>query len=182
MEGRPLKAGDILRKGPGDFSGAERSLPDAFIPEYPRELNCRIIPGPQAHYFENLHVFYENPYEITAKADRMGFRLKGPTLTLRAEAPESIISEAIVPGAIQVPAEGQPIVLMVEQTVGGYAKIGVVSTPDRWRLAQLRPGDKVRFEPVDIETAQSLYKAAMDRLDEIHRILNTLTAVKGGKT
>ncbi len=163
LDGRPLKAGDILRKGQGNASG-EKSLPEALIPAYPREMTCRVLPGPQESSFDNLDTFYGSPYQITAKADRMGYRLKGPILTFKPTAPKSIISEAVVPGAIQVPADGQPIVLMGEQTVGGYAKIGVVTTPDRWRIAQLRPGDTLRFERTDVATAQRDYREAMARL------------------
>ncbi len=171
LDGRPLRAGDTLRKGKGKAPG-EKYLPEKFIPPYPREIIVHVIPGPQASFFEDIEAFYKSPYEVTAKADRMGYRLKGPTLTFKSSAPKSIISEAIVPGAIQVPADGQPIVLMGEQTVGGYAKIGVLATPDLWRIAQLRPGDKVRFEKTDIKTAQQEYREAMAQLRTIREVLS----------
>jgi biotin-dependent carboxylase-like uncharacterized protein len=170
IDGRPLQAGDILRAADGRAT-AGKAVPEAFIPPYPRDITCRVIPGPQSDFFENVETFYASPYEVTAKADRMGYRLKGPVLTFKPSAPKSIISEAIVPGTIQIPADGQPIVLMGEQTVGGYAKIGVVTTPDRWRLAQLRPGDKVRFERIDIETAQREVNTIMAHLRALCDIL-----------
>ncbi len=168
IDGRPLQAGDILRKGSGG-SFPLKSLPENLIPSYPREITCHVIPGPQESLFENLETFYTTPYEVTAKADRMGYRLKGPVLVFKPGVPQSIVSEAVVPGAIQVPADGQPIVLMGEQTVGGYAKMGVLTTPDCWRLAQLRPGDKVTFEPIGIEKAQQIYKAQQRMLREIRQ-------------
>lgn len=170
IDGRPLKAGDVLKKGGGN-SHSLKTLPDDFIPDYPREINCRVIPGPQESFFENRETFYGTPYGVTAKADRMGYRLKGPILVFKPAAPQSIISEAVVPGTIQVPADGQPIVLMGEQTVGGYAKIGALITPDTWRLAHLRPGDQVRFERIGIEAAQQEYRKAMALLEALHDTL-----------
>jgi len=170
LDGRPLKAGDILRKGEGT-AVRDLALPESFIPAYPREITCRVVAGPQASFFENLETFYSAAYEVTAKADRMGYRLKGPALAFKPSAPQSIVSEAVVPGAIQVPADGQPIILMGEQTVGGYAKIGGVITPDLWRIAQLRPGDKIHFTPINVETAQAAYREAMKRLYDLQRAL-----------
>jgi len=170
IDGRPLKAGDLLKKGTSK-TFQEGSLPSDLIPPYPRDITCRVIPGPQSDFFANTETFYASPYEVTAKADRMGYRLKGPRLVFKPGGPQSIVSEAVVPGTIQVPADGQPIVLMGEQTVGGYAKIGVLITPDRWRLAQLRPGDKVLFEPIDIETAQQIYRSHQRLLGKIQQTL-----------
>jgi len=170
VDGRPIKAGDILQKGKGkDICG--KTLPEDLTPLYPREMVCHVISGPQAHFFENIEDFYNAQYEVTSKADRMGYRLKGPSLVFRKGAPASIISEAIVPGAVQVPADGQPIVLMVEQTVGGYAKAGVITTPDRWRLAQLRPGDKVLFKPVNVLEARKQLRDVFTELEKIRTSL-----------
>lgn len=170
IEGRPLKAGDIIYVGEGE-NVSPRRLPDKFILMYTREITCHVISGPQAHLFEDLNTFYENPYEVTPKADRMGYRLKGPSLVFKSDVPKSIISEATVPGTVQVPADGQPIILMTEQTVGGYSKIGVITTPDRWRLSQLRPGDIIHFKGIDIESAQKNYRDAKSLLEKIRQVL-----------
>jgi len=170
ISGRPIKAGDVLRKGKGN-NPCGKAFPGNLIPSYPREITCHVIPGPQAGFFENIGDFYNTPYEVTSKADRMGYRLKGPSLVFKKEVPASIISEAIVPGAIQIPADGQPIALMVEQTVGGYAKVGVITTPDRWRLAQLRPGDKVLFEPVGVLEAQKQLRDTLTGLEKLKTLL-----------
>jgi biotin-dependent carboxylase-like uncharacterized protein len=170
INGGPITAGDILRKGKSERD-CGKTFPEDLIPSYPRERICHVISGPQAHFFGNIEDFYNTPYEVTSKADRMGYRLKGIPLVFREGAPASIISEAIVPGAIQIPADGQPIVLMVEQTVGGYAKVGVITTPDRWRLAQLRPGDKVSFKPVSVLEAQKQLRDTLAELEKLKVLL-----------
>ena len=109
---------------------------------------------------------------VTAKADRMGYRLQGPDVNPLKQMPRSIISEPSMPGGIQIPADCQPIVLFVEQTVGGYTKIATVISPDLSRLAQAVPGDSVRFESVNLETAHGIYREEVVRLDRITGILS----------
>ena len=95
---------------------------------------------------------------VTAKADRMGYRLQGPAIAMRAGMPPSIVSEPSMPGSIQIPADAQPIILFVEQTVGGYAKIATLISVDLSRVAQATPGDNIRFESIDLERAHALYR------------------------
>ncbi|MEM7695859.1 MAG: urea amidolyase [Pseudomonadota bacterium] len=107
-----------------------------------------VLPGPQTHLFDAaVRARLEEPFALTQKLDRMGYRLKGPTLTAHTH---DIISDGIVEGAIQVPGNGEPIVLCADrQPTGGYPKIGVVARADLPRLTQLRPGATVRFVWID---------------------------------
>ena len=157
--GRQLIKGDILHRGAGPLLGSPRELPVAWIPQYGREITLRALPGPQDDAFrEGIGAFFGTLYEVTQQADRMGCRLTGPPVRRDAGAPESIVTEPTMPGNVQVPADGQPIILLVEQTSGGYAKIATVITVDLPRVAQAVPGSIVRFEQVTLETAHGLYR------------------------
>jgi antagonist of KipI len=104
---------------------------------------------------ETLRAFLSGTYQVTPQSNRMGYRLAGPALRHRGEA--DIVSEAVVTGSIQVPADGQPIVLMADrQTTGGYAMIATVVSADLPAMAQARPGAKVSFRPIGVDDAQAL--------------------------
>jgi allophanate hydrolase subunit 2 len=105
-----------------------------------------VIPGPQEDLFhpDGLETLHGAAWKVTTQNDRMGYRLEGPPVRLRGAA--DIITDAVVPGAVQVSGDGKPMVLMVDcQTTGGYAKPFTVIGPDLRRLAQARAGDGVRF-------------------------------------
>ena len=130
------------------------------------------MPGPQDDFFDQgLEVLFSSTYKVSAKADRMGYRLEGPAVSLGADAPKSIISEPCLPGGVQIPPDEQPIILLVEQTVGGYAKAVTVASPDLARVAQARPGDSVRFQRIDLETAHGLLAQSREGLERIRRSL-----------
>ncbi len=97
----------------------------------------------------------------------MGYRLGGPAVRRDPGAPESIVTEPTMPGNIQIPADGQPIILLVEQTSGGYAKIATVIATDLSRVAQALPGTVVRFERVTLETAHRLYRDQQQQLQSL---------------
>lgn len=157
LQGRALQAGDILVRGPGRLNAGQMRLPRH--PAYSSEINLRAIPGPQDDCFiSSLYTFFSACYKVTDKVNRMGYRLHGPVLSRDPDAPKSIISEPSASGSIQVPPDGQPIILLVEQTIGGYTKIATVVTADLFKIAQARPGDRVRFHSVTIETAHELYQ------------------------
>lgn len=150
LDGRVLRAGDRLPCAPagGAAQAPLRRSPRPFAhPAGP----IRVLPGPQDDAFDAdaWAVFSASGWQVTREADRMGLRLQGPPLRHALGHGADIVSEAIVPGAIQVPASGQPIVLGVDaQTIGGYAKIATVIAADRPRLAHARPGTVLRFAVV----------------------------------
>lgn len=158
--GRPLRAGDCLHIGPSTtaYQGLEYwSLVDEFRPRHPIDAEVRFVLGPQSSWFssEALDSFQLEPYGVLAQSDRMGVRLTGPavTRTTRLE----MNSEPVSAGAIQVPPDGQPIVLMPDcQVIGGYPKIGHVITVDLPVVAQLRPGETLRFRECPLNYAQNL--------------------------
>lgn len=155
--GRPLQEGDVLTLGETPAPPSGRQLAYRLRPRYNKEITLRAVPGPQSEAFtdESIHTFFREAYEITPRSDRMGYQLKGPPLTHKERA--DILSDAIAPGSVQVPAEGMPIVLMADrQTTGGYAKIATVVSYDLPRLAQAGPGCKVRFEPIEVTEAGKL--------------------------
>ena len=119
----------------------------------------RVVPGPQADYFDaaTLQAFFATPYQVSAEADRMGVRLLGPALRHRADKGSDIVSDATVPGAIQVPGNGQPIVLLADgQTAGGYPKIGTVISADLPRLALAPIHSVLHFEAVTVAQAEAI--------------------------
>lgn len=158
--GRALQAGDILPIGRGSRALIPK-CPQGFIPAYTKNPLIRVVMGPQAETLipESLNDFLSMPYEVTDRWDRMGYSLKGPVLTHAGQA--DIVSDGTVFGAIQVPGNGQPIVLMADrQTIGGYAKPAAVVSVDLPILAQLVPGDSIRFQSVSLWDARELSVSA----------------------
>lgn len=154
MHGRALKKDDLL---PVSASAPVRRhwLPPAQRPTYHHRATLRVIPGYQEHNFSRLDQrrFFSADYAVSDRCDRMGYRLEGPVV--RADI-DGIVSEGIALGAIQFPADGQPIVLLNDrQTIGGYPKIGCLFSVDCAVLGQLRPGDSVNFTPVSEESAHN---------------------------
>jgi antagonist of KipI len=112
----------------------------------------RVTAGPQAERFASE--LYAAAYTVSEESNRMGLRLRGPAIP---SPPGGMLTEGVPLGAVQVPPDGQPIVLFVDhQTTGGYPKPANVISADFWRLGQLRPRDEVRFELVTIEQALRL--------------------------
>ncbi len=147
--GRALAGGDTLRIGPAPAVGRfspRRSLPAALVPPCGGDVRLRVLAGPQEDMFasDGIATFFSSAYTVTDRNDRMGYRLEGPAIRHNGEA--DIITDALAPGAVQVPGDGMPIVMMADcQTSGGYAKIGTVIGPDLRLLAQSRRGDSVHF-------------------------------------
>ena len=167
-KGRTLKKGDIIQSIEGSLLNKPRYLPESWIPLYSEEVLLHAIPGPQDDFFdEGMETLFQSEFSVTDKADRMGYRLQGPSIQLKGKMPKSIISEPTMPGGVQIPADRQPIVLLAEQTVGGYAKIATVISPDLSRIAQAIPGNTVRFEQVSLESAHRLYHEQAYRMQTI---------------
>ena len=166
--GRPLKKGDLLKTGEGELLKATRRLPAGQIPTFSSQIILRAVPGPQDDFFqEGMTIFFQSEFKVSPSADRMGYRLHGPAIGIREDMPKSIISEPSIPGGVQIPADEQPIILLVEQTVGGYTKIATVISTDLSRVAQAVPGNAILFERVTLETAHSLYRDRERVLQEI---------------
>lgn len=166
--GRPLKEGDVIQSGDAKLLNTPLKFPTDLIPKHLSEIIIRAIPGPQDDFFqEGLDTLFQSDYMVSTKADRMGYRLQGPNIKLAEGMPKSIISEPTMPGGVQIPADEQPIILLVEQTVGGYTKIVTVISTDLPKVAQATPGDTIRFEKVTLETAHSLYQERQKLLQDM---------------
>lgn len=151
--GTRLRAGQILlprRKQPdASVEGvARRLLIEAERRHYASEERFKLLPGPQFEAFSEKarRALVASPWLVSTLSDRTGYRLEGPAL----EVPASIRSEPVLPGSLQVPGSGRPIVTMVDgPTVGGYPKIGILADADRDRLAQCAPGTQLFFQWAD---------------------------------
>ena len=169
FDGRLLQSGDILRRGrslPPLIELSAHTLAEEARPPYNGSPTVEVIPGPQTENFgqESMDTFLSNPYKVSLSSDRMGYRFEGPRLALPGGA--DLTSEGLIAGAIQVPADGQPILMMADcATAGGYPKIASVISADLPLVAQCTPGrDEVRFRITTIEAAQEKYRQEMHKL------------------
>jgi len=158
LEGRALRKEDRLRVFaaalPRPWRIARRAVPD-----YEGEPAIRVVLGPQDDRFtrDGIAALLETPYQMLPQSDRMGARLRGERISHSRG--HDIISDGIALGSIQVPGDGQPIVLLVDrQSTGGYAKLATVCSFDIGRIGQLKPGRSLRFQAVTIEDAHRLLR------------------------
>jgi len=158
----PLNAGVRLEAESNRRYG--RNAPEAWPMTVAEAGMLRILPGLQRDWFEEPSRFEATTWTVAASSNRMGIRLTGDVLR---RVPREMISEPVAPGSVQVANDGQPIILGVDgQTIGGYPKIAHVIDADLDRLAQLRPGETIRFRLVDeqeAETARRQRKMHLDR-------------------
>ncbi len=155
--GRALRSGDLLPVGDAAVRQARRAVdPPPFLHSGP----LRATRGPQAEWFgEEL---YRGSWAVSEESNRMGLRLRGEPIPSPAG---HMLTEGVGLGAVQVPPDGQPIILFVEhQTTGGYPKPASVISADFWCLGQLRPRDRIAFESVTIEQALSALRATEEWL------------------
>jgi biotin-dependent carboxylase-like uncharacterized protein len=157
LNGENLQKGDILSFN----SSASKStcrLKKQYIPNYEEVLNLRVVLSYQNDFFkqEQIDSFFSNTYTITNEFNRMGCKLEGEPITCDID---GIISEGISFGAIQIPKDGKPIILLKDrQTIGGYPKIGSVLNIDCFKLSQCKPFQKVKFEAITLEKSQAKMK------------------------
>jgi len=169
FKGRPLRPGDVLRSGrPTEFVDRliGKRLPGRLIPRYGKSVTLRIVPGPQHDYFATaaFTTLIDSSYTITPHSDRMGYRLTGPKVVCDGSA--RFISDCTTMGALQVPADEQPILLMADrQTTGGYPKIAIVISADLPLAAQLAPGDTITFALSTVAKAQATLRKQRALLD-----------------
>ncbi|MFD2206504.1 biotin-dependent carboxyltransferase family protein [Kiloniella antarctica] len=156
VNGLPLQAGDkITAKLDASRDGMEKIV---NLPPNLDVKKVRVMLGPQEDYFTESEIgkFSNEVYKVSPDVDRMGIRMEGVELLPRPEKGSDLISDGLVPGSIQIPGSGQPIILFVDcQTIGGYPKIATVITADLPVLGQLVPGDNIRFELVSLSQAQA---------------------------
>ena len=182
-QGRALQAGDQL-PGPGPTAAGQKLAKELSETEpraawaqanwTPGPQLCprprpkpiiRAIQGPEYEQFAPMSQrdFWQQPFTVTTEADRMGFRLQGPLLERQSSG--ELLSSAVTFGTVQVPAGGQAIVLMADhQTTGGYPRVAQVISADFSALAQVVPGQTIRFQEVSLAEAQALYLAQERRL------------------
>jgi antagonist of KipI len=171
FKGRPLRRGDVLYAGqplPSAEGLTGTRLPARLVPRYEKSARLRLIPGPHQDLFSAtaLATLTGTPYTITPASSRMGYRLAGPRIVTNG--PGHFISDCTTIGALQIPADGQPILLMADrQTTGGYPTIGVVITADLPLAAQLAPGDTVTFSRSTIGKALAALKKQHELLDAV---------------
>lgn len=172
INGRKLEKGDTI-----GFVNAKTNLPNMeirrLVPEiFPsKEITLRVIAGPQDTAFteEEVRRFFWYSAEITNEFDRMGCRLKREE-PLRHKEDGNIITDGISFGSIQIPSNGQPIIMLADrQSTGGYTKIGTVISTDLPKLAQSIPGYRVRFVRIGIELAQNLYVRRLKELQALEK-------------
>ncbi len=175
LEGRKLRRGDILCTP--DTSTALNKLglrfPREWIPSPGKEKSLRVIAGPQNHHFseKGIQTFHSSCYQVTPQSDRMGVRLEGPKIERRSDVEESIISEGLISGAIQVPGDGEPIIILTELVTGGYTKIATIISADLPTVAQLKPGDQVRFKTISVEESHLVLKEQEETLKEFGKVI-----------
>ncbi|MHC2991133.1 KipI antagonist [Pontibacter sp. HJ8] len=190
LEGRALQAGDRIpctgptREGLSLLKEAAtatdtqtfaytRWTPDPQLyPDYKTSPVIRAIRGPEYERFTETSraQIWSERFQVSSRSDRMGYRLQGVSVSL-AEQTE-LISCAVTFGTVQVPPDGQPIVLMADhQTTGGYPRIAQVISADLPVLAQVVPGQTISFEEVTLEEAQQLYIRQEQHLEQLERAI-----------
>ncbi len=162
LNGKALQKGDQL-PFPPQQAVEYLMLQQQYRPTYTNQATLRVITGYQQEHFSATQqaLFFHSEYTVSEQTDRMGFRLAGQAIKASID---GMLSEGICYGAIQIPADGQPIVLLNDrQTIGGYPKIGTVLSLDIARLTQLMPGGTVRFTPISLAEAHNALHLAERR-------------------
>ena len=157
-DGQALAQDDLIPCNTSQ-ENTSRTVAQQYRPQFSQDTTeIRLILGYQYSQFDpsQLHLLFNNEYTISQQSDRMGYRLEGPAISY---SQSEMLSEGICLGAIQITADGQPIILLCDrQTIGGYPKLGSVFSPDIDKLAQLMPGRKICFKAVDLKQAQVLLR------------------------
>jgi biotin-dependent carboxylase-like uncharacterized protein len=173
-KGRALSGGDWIDID-NIYGVPWGSIPDRVIPGMKSPHLLRVTAGPEYSYFpETFQKKFadrqkRNVYDVSATINRTGIRLEGRPLQFSDEVDKSIISEGILPGTVQIPGDGLPIIMLYERTIGGYARIARVVRADLDRLAHLKPGDYVLFELIEIDEAERLWESRQKSLASIRQ-------------
>jgi len=173
MMGNVLKTGEVLETESSMMNLASRKqFPKELIPNFPAKNSLRVILGPQEDRFSSkgIETLLSSEYRVSPQSDRMGYRLQGPVIEHLSGS--DIISEPIARGAIQVPGDGLPILLLWDaQVSGGYTKIANVISADLDPVAQVMPGDSLRFKEVTIGEAHQALREERARLEQAKRVI-----------
>ena len=171
FEGRTLMAGDVLKTLPWEGASEGRGLPKGLLPmAVGHDHEVRVVLGPQETAFSSngVSTFLSSRYTVGHQSDRMGYRLEGAEIEHASGA--DIVSDATTLGSVQVPGDGQPMILLADRgTTGGYAKIATVITPDISLLAQAAPGDTVRFAAVSVAESRDILAEQEAIISEVKR-------------
>jgi antagonist of KipI len=169
LEGRGLRPGDVLNTTalpdwpvpPGQAGVAWSSRCFIGAPDFRKpEGRIRVLPGPEAHWWSASRraQFFLTPFGVSIRRDRMGVRLEGEACAPDLGEPAAMLSEAVGPGVVQVPPDGQPFVLLADaQTTGGYPRIAQVVAVDVPRLAQIPTGQTIHFQEITLDEAERLF-------------------------
>ena len=146
----------------------EDTMVDSVTKFFPKNTNCNWLNDDELDVYTNI--FFENEFYVSKLSDRMGMRLEGPKIENIVNT--NIKSEGLLKGAIQIPADGNPIIMLSDHgTIGGYPKIGVVASVDYDRLVQISPGSKIKFKEINLSDAETLFK--LYEMDT-HNLLNQI--------
>lgn len=173
LSGRSLRRGDVLitEWKSSAFKRYLTTFGDRYFNQIRSRIKeVRVLTGPQENAFtpEGINIFFSQGYEMTTMSNRMGLRLKGQVIE-HIKSPD-ILSDAIPFGAIQIPGDGQPIIMMADrQTTGGYTKIGTVISADLPILAQTRPGEFIRFKRIEQDDLSAIDQERANRQNMIQQ-------------
>jgi biotin-dependent carboxylase-like uncharacterized protein len=178
FEGRALRDGDRIAIGHASAEARKATAlgvrPPLWLSD-PLAHRVRVLPGPEYDDFTAAthKQFWENPWQVTPNSNRMGYRLAGPEpLARKKNRMNDLLSHGVLPGVIQVPPSGQPIILVADaQTTGGYPKIGTVISADLWRLGQARLGSTLYFSECTATEAREAWREQLRYLAQIERAL-----------
>ena len=166
LEGRKLAKDDVLQTGENTNYKIGVTCPENLRPDY-SNAPLRTVLGPQDDYIkpEGIKTFFSTEYKLSSSSDRMGSRMESDKIIEHVKGPD-IVSDAIPMGAVQIPGQGLPIVMMADrQTTGGYVKIGVVHALDVARLSQFMPGSPVKFTEITQEQGIEISKSEANLLN-----------------
>lgn len=183
FKGRRLMDNDELNIEVSEQVVYGKYMDAKYIPYINKKETIRVVLGPQDDYFtqEGINTFLNaKGYKISKEADKMGYRLEGDIIEHRKKA--DIISDGALFGSVQVPADGQPIILMADrQTTGGYTKIATVISSDLHKLAQMGSGCEIIFENITVKEAQEIYKKYEKKFEIIKEQINSSNRISLSK-
>ena len=175
--GRALTAGDIIHSEStgADSAVVNRKFNPEWRPLYGKKWSLRVIWGPQDRDFpeKSRDLFVNGAYHMSPQSDRTGIRLEGPAIERKPETDESIISEGVVSGSIQIPGDGKPIIILGETVTGGYRKIATVISADLPLLGQIKPGDRIQFKAVSWKAAHRALQVMEDTIRNFRKNLDS---------